>query len=400
MNQRKILIIFLIVNFLFMFTNPSPVFAITEEYLQHHRTTFENENWFTTLIGTEIANNSLRLKSSGNFTRIYEDLENWIEVDAGTSMSISEGVITHDGNMRYSVNGWFQKGVLSANNYSYVAKINVDTILSATQTVRGTIFSMSEYYEDYMYHINNNYEAIAYTLKSYVSTAEYAIGLQAVENGNSESIADTGNLNVDTDYWVLFNRTGYDLGCYVYSDEDLTTLITSAKGTISVFGDNYSFNKVLLLANHGYATSLNSKISLSNLWNGTTRGGIESVGYAYTKNLLENSTKIAFSLMTNQTICEGGNYELSVSDDNSTWIMVIDDCSGYEWVKLEKYNLTKLYIKIKLTSLGVSNSRLFDLWFTNFCDFDSIPSGQNWGISLVLLALGFIVGLGVLKKHG
>lgn len=118
-------------------------------------------------------------------------------------------------------------------------------------------------------------------------------------------------------------------------------------------------------------------------------------GSLYTTNLLVNSSLNAYSFYGLGSTPPGTSIELYLSDDNSTWSLFDSDT---EWVEfLDSYNYTSLYAWMRLNSSDVSLTPLVD-YYHLFYESPS-TSGNNFGFSIVLLVLGFIVGIGSLRGN-
>lgn len=350
------------------------VYAIpTEHYLHYHRTTFDTDNWFTSFDDTVINTTEKVLKIIDVTVPVpkYENFNDgeWA-ITGGNPTIDSDYVITFNGDMRYSTNRWIYKIENTGTSWTYTWKMNVDSIVSDAATIRGTIFMTGSSIEDFRNHLNTNNEAIACTLESSLSTTEYWLKIRACENADSRASDSTAMLDVDTDYYILMNRTFMDIGLYVYSDEAMTTLVSGVTLDLTdLFGSDYNLQRMYALSNYGATSSLQSKVTMSNLWNQSMVGALPLTGTAYTKNLLENvtyPTDIGFSLMINSTVPSGCGVQVDISNDNSSWITVINNGGGYGWGKIEKYNYSTLFAKFTLTTNGIDNVEVIDFWFTHF----------------------------------
>lgn len=121
-------------------------------------------------------------------------------------------------------------------------------------------------------------------------------------------------------------------------------------------------------------------------------------GSLYTTDLLENASmgSIAYSFYGAGGTPDFTSLEVYLSEDNSTWTLWDNDQEFPEIVY--SYNYSSLYAWFRLNSTNGLSTPYVNFYHV-FYEASLSTSETNWGISLILLVIGFIVGLGSLMRR-
>lgn len=257
---------------------------------------------------------------------VYENFSLWNEINSIPDyLSLTNNTfLTYNGNMRNNINNRVTKNNFT-KNFDYHFRFNVDEIANSASTMRGDIIQHSNNTEDWRYQVGNNEESNALLLRSQNSNTKYQFYLQCVENGVSNVGGGTGDLDVDTWYFVRYNRSGYNVGVFVYSDSSFSSLVTSAIIDCSgIWSKAYKFSKIIAMSNVGYATNLDTKCYLNFLYIGESDDYTN--GSMYSINMLENTTRTLYSMSLNISSINGASSSIEVfaSNDNLTWSKIIE----------------------------------------------------------------------------
>ena len=380
--------------------------ASINENLEYHKNNFTSNEWFDVMqnvvINTTIG--KMHLVNIPLVGYIEEDLTTWTEEDGLGALTIDEDTITTtNANFRYNTNTWLVKDSLgSFNDFEVIYKINVDTMQTSSSIIRVTLSQVCDDLEDARTIFSASGHVFGIFLCGLNDFQTWYPLLFEYHDGVSESSNFTSNvLSVDTDYWLKYVREDTLLRLYVYDEETYSNLIHSISLTLST--DYQDKRYFMALANVGYASSISTKLWIYDLAFKGFGSVTAPLGYAYTKDLLENTTEIGHSILLNQTIGDICDYQLYISEDNITWNLLIDSSlTGYEFREIEAYDYTSLYCKFVLNSNEINNVFINDFWFMNLLGDVGISTDNNeWFIAIIFICvpLLFVLGIVLVKRR-
>ncbi len=163
-----------------------------------------------------------------------EDLSTWTESDtAGTITVNATAVYVED---FHAIDDgdrvWLDAGAGNIGDFIVYYDLFVSKIASSTSPAnKGVIVGVSQQLDDVRDATDQTYTM----LRSLGGGVNYAIHLVSERSG-ANTVQASGTLTAGTWYYIIFSKTGVDLGVYIYSNEARTVLVTSAE--IEATGDD------------------------------------------------------------------------------------------------------------------------------------------------------------------
>lgn len=240
-------------------------------------------------------------------------------------------------------------------------------------------------------------DAIGVRMRHINTPNVYQISLLGREGG-STTVTDTYDQPIlsNADYWLNLAKIGTEVYLEIYSDSDRSILVDNL--TISLSNsDKYRY------AYYG----LTDDVDLSSRWlegrcyNFSFRYSGITEGVFYSKDLLSGISNNARALLYESLIDSGNSITIEISEDNSTWIKRYEETlfNGSGAISLDNLEYSSLYVRCNFSRpTGIGYCDLLSLNPIWESDSGGGGPGTNWGIAIILLVLGFIVGLGILRK--
>lgn len=385
-----LLFIFIVADFKCEYT-----LAITNNTLEYHETNFDTNNWFHVLQNVEIDTIDKEMRLIEATTITYEDFNTYIESDIPNHLSHTQYKSSFT-NLDRTDDGVFlyKDKTNQLQTFTYYFDVYIDAIGSNSVTYRACLITISDYLDDEVGIRTGNHNAFGMLLSGTTSTTIYYLCPFEITN-SALYLGSQLQLNVDTEYYGKIIKSGTALTLEIYSDSGYTTQIgTDMDLTLH---SNWNLKYMMCPTSQGRSTSVTTTGYVENLRTIITGYAIE--GYAYTKNLLENETNIAFSSLVNSSIGTGCNLKVYFSDDNVTWVeRLYLITTGIDYTKLENLNYTSLYAKFEFTSNGINNIEVLNFFYTNIFSPFIITNNPNYLWVLVVIFL-FIMSYYVLKVN-
>ena len=285
---------------------------------------------------------------------INEDFTTYTEVDTLGIITINSSHVEFNGNMRGTSNQYVYKTHESKGSYVYEWDICIDSVQSSSAFYRETTLMLTNITNDWKYIFDNNGDGIFVITSSLSSSTGFYYYLIDTHAGVNVFNTTTQNaLNIDTWYYLRLEKDGLDITLSIYSDEARTSLVESISITIGI-GDDYTYDKVFIASNVGFATNYNIHGYTRNLDIGNLGGGALE-GIIYTKDLLSLVTDDVTALITNTLIEGSSEITVEFSNDNVTWYnqqKIVGDetiITGYDGFNLEKLEYSTLYLRFSFS---------------------------------------------------
>ena len=316
------------------------------------RNNLTSEKWVQVLqdVVVNTTQNKLILNISSGALPAKEDFTTWIH-EGFSRITFGEDWITYTGDMRFATDENMKLVTPITSSFFYAFTYNVDYVSLTTRTWRGIILKISDSYDDLVYGSDNGYEEVTLLLRSYSDVSHYQIQLHAHDGATQYASEEfTSDLDVDTNYYCTFNKSGYDYNLTVYSDSDRTIQVDNVViDTETLFEDGSSYDGIVAMQNIGFTSHELSKSTLSNFTGISSRYGYASTGNYYSINLLENVTssyaETIYGIVETPT---GTSIELMHSKDNTTWIIYeLNEDFVYQ---VRPFDLDSLYVRFRLNT--------------------------------------------------
>jgi hypothetical protein len=368
--------------------------------LEFHHSTFNETSWFPVLHDVVINTTTGSLYLTGA-PLIYEDFNvGWAESDPSNRLTHSQYVSTFTNLDRGDIDTYFYEDI-NTQNFDWFFRLRMTKIDNSISTNRFTVIGVSNRLDDWQGVVTNSATELLILLRSSYSVTEFRLLLgETVAGATNFFNAPSNNLNINTDYYIRFTKSGTALSMHIYTDPGYSTEESDYTGGVhGVLSGNWNLPYIMLPQSNGQSGGIGHSGTLSYLTKNALAGYTAS-GVAYSQDLLGNETDpgAGYSVMTNHTQGAGGSLSIAVSSDNSTWIPVVAATSGgIHYSRIEALNYTSLYCRVNLTSLGVTNTILNDFYFTHLYEVEEAPPE---GLDLMyLLAAVICVGLGALATR-
>ena len=254
------------------------------------------------------------------------------------------------------------------------------------------------YRQDYRQIDAGNYEA--YGIRIGASNAQGStvyMSLWEIEEGSNFNSGITPLMDVGTEYYFNFTKTGLDLYLGIYEDKEYTVLFDEL--TLTLQANHPNLDYLTMPLGHDATGARISGGYIEDLTFGAPIGGYELEGTLYTEELLVNTTMgPAYTFSTSQAVPEGMGLTVEFSEDNTTWVRStgLDTVTGnlHTSVYLEDLNYTALYARFSFTGDGSGTPSLESMDLTYLID-DPGEGSNGWIYALcaspVMLALGLLL---------
>lgn len=213
-------------------------------------------------------------------------------------------------------------------------------------------------------------------------------------------IIDSGSVedNDLTQRWLYVEifKDGNFVGVNVYNNNDFTDLRWNYNGTHVIAQPlNYRFMYPVQSNDLNLYPGYYIDVYVRNVDLATPLVRYSPSGNYFSTDLMVNQTGVdVYSILFEGLENIGTSIEYFVSEDQLNWVEILGNGQ-----LLNGYNFNPLYIWVRLNSTDGLNTPYLD-YYHIFYESSIVGADQNWGISLILLVLGFIIGLGVLRKDG
>ena len=389
-NGKLVLLMILVAGILI-----GPAYAQTNLTVYLGRDDFDNEKWVSSLDNTvvNITESRLLLNQTPNG---HEDFTTWTEEDGAGRLVVNASHIViddmapNDDDTRV----YRDDGIDQIGDYFVTFELRLTGPVS-TSSPRNKlhIFSATTDRADVGDNIGN-YTALV--LRSTVGdTSKFIIRNSGFISGVVDNL-DTGELFINTDYWINVTKFGDVYSVYVYDDAGFSNLITSAVNTLTHDLTMRYFNIPNSLG-FGSGGGQQNDLTIGNLIFNGIGGDLVYVptGDFYSIDLLENASSpaIARSVYGVANLPPSTSIQLLHSSDNSSWI--VEDLSEQFFVDLEPFNYSDLFIRYRLNTSNDQVTPDVDFYYITY-DFTFTPgnisilagSFQEYNVSSIDVLVG------------
>ena len=371
----------------------------------------ENQNPFNSSAWFVASNNVLRnstleayeLNYTGSMS--YEDFTTYTEVDTNGIITINSTTIHYvgtSGEIRNNDDHRVTKAhqVRSGETFTYNMDFYLDSITNNAYTVSGAVFGLSNL-TDSVRDIGTVFNDYGLFVRYYSlsSSNQFYMGINHWEAGvNVGNISAGNSLNIDTWYYLQFQKTATKYIFRIYSDSDRSVLLEEYSILLVNTGD-YTYNYLYALDNTGFATGLKPSAGYIKKFSLTQGAGYSRDGVLYFKNLLENTTGEGAYYLSNNTL-GGQTLQIAFSENNSTWILNTTLNEGLNSIYLRPHELNPLYVKYRFLSDGSNTPRILNA--SILYEGGGGGSGATvyrYGLGIVLLMIGLLLGVGIIHNE-